>query len=267
MFYIVASPIGNSKDISLRAIETLGKVQFILCEDTRVTGKLLTNLNIKAKLIKLNDHNEEGMISEVLSMLADGNDLALVSDAGMPLINDPGFKIVRAVIKANHDLTSVPGANSVLTALQLSGIPSNEFCFLGYFPRKTNKQIEFINKIKELNMTTIFFESPKRVISSLRLLKDHINEDVEIVIARELTKEYETLYRGSLLQMNNLIGLLKSALKGEFTIVVGSIENKELFNLDLQEDLLSFLSKGDAAKVLAKIYKIPKREIYKKFPK
>ena len=129
MFYIVATPIGNSKDISFRAVEILKKVDFILCEDTRITGKLIAELNIKSHLLKLNDHNEDSMIKKVESLLEHDKDIALVSDAGMPLINDPGFALVRELIRGKHHVTSIPGPSSILTALQLSGISTNEFCF------------------------------------------------------------------------------------------------------------------------------------------
>ena len=122
MFYIVATPIGNSKDISFRAVEILKKVDFILCEDTRITGKLIAELNITSHLIKLNDHNEDSMIKKVVSLLEEGKNIALVSDAGMPLINDPGFALVRDIIKTKHPVTSIPGPSSILTALQLSGL-------------------------------------------------------------------------------------------------------------------------------------------------
>ena len=267
MFYIVATPIGNSKDISFRAVEILKKVDFILCEDTRITGKLIAELNITSHLLKLNDHNEDSMIKKVVSLLEEGKDIALVSDAGMPLINDPGFALVRDLIKSRQHITSVPGPSSILTALQLSGISANEFCFLGYFPRKANKQIECIKKIKEIGMTAIFFESPKRIINTLNILKENIHENNEIAIARELTKKHESLYRGTLDEIGNLISIPENEVRGEFTIIIKILGKPEEIDLNLQKDLLSFLNKGDAAKVLSKVYKLPKREIYKKFPK
>ena len=267
MFYIVSSPIGNSKDISFRAIEILKNVQFILCEDTRITGKLLTEFNIKAKLLMLNDHNESSMIKDILSMLEDKKDLALMSDAGAPLINDPGFRIVREVIKANHQLTAIPGPSSLIAAIQLAGISAHEFCFLGFFPRKRNQQRAFIDKIKDNGMTAIFFESAKRFKNSLKVLKDFIHEDADITVARELTKKHESLYRGQLKEISESNFIPESELKGEITVVLKILDSKKDIDLTLQEELLSFLSKGDAAKVLSKIYKVPKREIYKKFPK
>ena len=267
MFYIVATPIGNSRDISFRAVEILKKVDFILCEDTRITGKLIAELNITSHLLKLNDHNEDSMIKKVVSLLEEDKEIALVSDAGMPLINDPGFALVRELIRGKHHVTSIPGPSSILTALQLSGISTNEFCFLGYFPRKASKQIEFIEKIKEIGMTAIFFESPKRIINTLNILKDNIHENNEIAIARELTKKHESLYRGTLDQINTLIAIPENEVKGEFTLIIKISEKKEEIDLSLQKYLLSFLNKGDAAKVLSKVYKLPKRDIYKKFPK
>lgn len=267
MFYIVSSPIGNSKDISFRAIEILKNVQFILCEDTRITGKLLTEFNIKAKLLMLNDHNESSMIKDILSMLEDKKDLALMSDAGAPLINDPGFRIVREVIKANHQLTAIPGPSSLIAAIQLAGISAHEFCFLGFFPRKRNQQRAFIDKIKDNGMTAVFFESAKRFKNSLKVLKDFIHEDADIAVARELTKKHESLYRGQLKEISESNFIPESELKGEITVVLKILDSKKDIDLTLQEELLSFLSKGDAAKVLSKIYKVPKREIYKKFPK
>jgi 16S rRNA (cytidine1402-2'-O)-methyltransferase len=220
ILYVVATPIGNLKDITLRAIETLNVVDLVLAENTKKTGRLLSHLKINKPLESFHEFNEERKIESILSRVASGDSIALVSDAGTPLISDPGFKLVREAIKRNVKVVSIPGASSILASLVSSGLPTNQFLFLGYFPRKAGKQDEilsFIDTVTSSNPTTmILFESPYRVQKTLQLLAKRF-PDKKIVIAREVTKVYEEFIRGSVKE----VAKKDFATKGEFTLLLG----------------------------------------------
>ncbi len=213
--YIVSTPIGNLKDITLRAIEILGNVDIVACEDTRVTGRLLTHLNISKKMLAVSDFNEEKMVSEIITILNAGKDIALVCDAGTPLISDPGFKIVREAVSRNIRVESIPGASASIAALSISGLATDKFMFIGYLSKKDLKresQIKDIKKIAETVKTTfILYESPYRVVKTLDSIKN-VFGDINIVVCRELTKLHEEIYRGK-------ISEFKMNLKGEFVIL------------------------------------------------
>lgn len=235
--YIVATPIGNLDDITLRAIKILFSADYIAAEDTRRTGQLLDVYRLKiengelhlkdldvankAKLISFYDEIEMRRIPELLDLLSNGKDIALVSDAGTPLISDPGYKLVRECLVRNIKVESIPGPSAVTTALTLSGLPPNIFTFIGYLPPKQTSRLKTLNKIKhaiaaaELKMTIIFFESAERLNSSLSDLKDVFGE-TEIVICREMTKIHEEIIRG------NVTDCLRKTeqLKGELVILV-----------------------------------------------
>lgn len=194
--FIVATPIGNLQDITLRAIETLKSCDLIVCEDTRLTGKLLLHYKIKKQLYSLNDFNEETASYIILEQLHDGKNIALVSDAGTPLISDPGYRLVRLAHEHNVSVVPIPGATSPVTALSASGLPSDSFLFIGFLPKSNKKKSKLFEKFntmlctKDLCPTLIFFESPHRIIETLKVIKDTIG-DCKIVLARELTKVHE----------------------------------------------------------------------------
>lgn len=213
--YIVATPIGNLEDITIRSLKTLFSVDYIACEDTRNTGQLLVLLRQKftsinqlievkqPKLISFYDEVEEQKTPEVIALLEHGRSVALVSDAGTPLISDPGFKLVRTCIKQNIPVTSLPGPSSLITALTLSGLPTNNFLFLGYPPPQRGKRKKFfkslfscIDTLEQLHPTIAFFESPHRITETLIDLEE-IFGDIEVVITRELTKIHEEVLRGN----------------------------------------------------------------------
>ncbi|HEX7456135.1 MAG TPA: 16S rRNA (cytidine(1402)-2'-O)-methyltransferase [Candidatus Nanoarchaeia archaeon] len=217
--YIVATPIGNLKDITLRAIEILGEVDLILAEDTRKTSQLLSKYNISKPLESFHEHNEEKKIDHVLTMLRSGDNIAVVSDAGTPTLSDPGFKLVREVIRNEIKVVPIPGASSILASLVASGLPTDQFTFVGYFPKKVGKQQELLTYIdKALSLkpaTIILFESPFRVKKTLSLLTQRF-PDKNVVFARELTKVHEEFIRGKVSKVNEMD--IKS--KGEFTILL-----------------------------------------------
>lgn len=190
--YIVATPIGNLEDITLRAIKTLSSVDLVLCEDTRHTGLLFQKLNIRTKLLAYYDEIEDKRIPEVIELLKQGKNIALVSDAGTPLISDPGFRLVRECIKRSIKVVSTPGPSAILAALTISGLPTDKFSFYGYPPEKQQARI---NVFKMLNGTCIFYCAPHKLTQTLEDLRTALG-DREIVIARELTKIHEELWRG-----------------------------------------------------------------------
>jgi len=218
--FLVATPIGNLKDITLRALETLKVADLILCEDTRRTRKLLAHYQIKKPLLSYFEHNEERRIPEVIEKLKQGQKIALVSDAGTPTISDPGFKLVRECINQGIEVESIPGPSAILVALTSSGLPTDKFLFLGYLPRKPQarkKALESLTMIlHSIKVTVIFFESPHRLLSSLKDLKEVLG-DVEIAVCRELTKVHEEIRREKVSTAIEHFEKVKP--KGEFVVL------------------------------------------------
>lgn len=223
MLYIVSTPIGNLQDITLRAITTLKEVDLVVCEDTRVTGNLLHHLGIKKEMMTLHDANEENKIYEVIGNLEQGKSVALVSDSGTPLISDPGYKLVRAVIQKGYQVIPVPGANAITTALAASGLPTDKFLFLGFPPDSIERKKKFFENAKELstssnymNTTIVVYETPHKLLRCLEAMRD-VFGDIDIVIARELTKVHEEFLRDS---VSNLFEhFSRTGPKGEFVIL------------------------------------------------
>lgn len=231
ILYIVATPIGNLQDISLRAIETLRKVDAVACEDTRRTGNLLKFINDKVEtpdtikknkpfLISYYEQNELKRIPEIISFLKNGKDIALVSDAGTPTISDPGFKLVRECIKEGIRVESIPGPCSVILALTVSGLPTDKFLFLGYPPKKEGHRKKLFSdlnsSLKIIKSTAIFFEAPHRIVKTLKELQE-VFGDTDIVLARELTKVHEEIRREKISEA--IIHFQKVNPKGEFVVL------------------------------------------------
>lgn len=221
--YIVSTPIGNMGDISKRALNCLKSADIIACEDTRRTGLLLSRLGFKKRLISYNDVNARKRLPMLLDHLANGNDVALVSDAGTPGISDPAYRIVRAALDSGVDVISIPGPSAVLAALVISGLPVDRFVFEGFLPQKgaaRNKRLEcLINEPR----TMVFYESPHRIIKLLTSIQDILG-DREISVSRELTKLHEETVRGSVTEVLDLLSLKKP--RGEYTVVVRGIGKK-----------------------------------------
>jgi len=228
--YIVSTPIGNLQDISIRAIKVLNNVDFIACEDTRKTRLLLKfsrnyiepgDVNSHPDLISYYEHNEMARIPQIINALKNNNDIALVSDAGTPAISDPGFKLIRECIRQGIKVESIPGPSSIIQALVISGLPTDKFLFLGYFPKKPGRKKKLLESIKESNKyieaTIIAFEAPHRLLDTLKEILSNYG-DIEIVVARELTKIYEEVKRGS---VSDIIKYYSQEIKpkGEFVIL------------------------------------------------
>jgi len=218
MLYIISTPIGNLKDITLRALDQLKQSDIILAEDTRRTSILLNHYDIKDKqLISFNDNNKERKTPSIITELKQNKDIAIVSDSGTPGISDPGFYLIREAIKNNIKIIPIPGPTALITALTSSGFPTDSFEFYGFIPKKEKAKKELLNKIKQSNKTTLLYESPYRLIKTLKTMQE-IMPDKEICIARELTKHFEEFIRGTTKKIYNK--LENKLIKGEITIVI-----------------------------------------------
>ncbi|MCF7873485.1 MAG: 16S rRNA (cytidine(1402)-2'-O)-methyltransferase [Candidatus Omnitrophica bacterium] len=217
MLYIIATPIGNREDITLRALRVLEEVNCILAEDTRKTGALLNHFNIKNKLISFYEHNENRKKSQIINELERGKNIALVSSAGTPTISDPGFKLIREAREKNIEVTSLPGPSSIITAISSSSISSNEFTFFGYLPRKKTARLRFFSRILNWPTACVFFESPYRIIRTLGELEEVLG-DRKITVCRELTKKFEEVFESNLKEAVEHFS--KKKPKGEITLVL-----------------------------------------------
>ena len=218
--FVVATPIGNLKDITLRALKTLKEVDFILAEDTRVTKKLLSHYDIQTPLISYHQHSKESVMEKALQLLLKGKNLALVSDAGTPGICDPGNELIAFLLKSNQEIQiiSIPGVSAVTTLLSVAGIPTDKFLFLGYPPHKKGRK-KFFEEVAASKHPVLFYESPHRIMKSLKEL-EVLDSNFALVVGRELTKKFETIYRGSSKDIQKK--LEENPVKGEFVVLVHS---------------------------------------------
>ena len=220
--FIVATPIGNLGDITLRAIQTLKDVDVILCEDTRVTMKLLQRLEIKKPLMSFHEHSDRKRLDDILNRLREGKNLALVTDAGTPAISDPGAWLVREVIEqlgTDVAIVSIPGPSAVVTALAMSGFYGDEFVFMGFPPHKKGRQ-GFFDRVAKEERIVVLYESTHRIMKAMEDLSTRI-DDRQIMLCRELTKLHETTYRGTAAEVTT--ALKTGSIKGEFVIVLGAV--------------------------------------------
>lgn len=217
--YIVATPIGNLSDITFRAVEVLKQVDLILCEDTRVSQHLLDHYDIATKVMSYHQHSGAGKISLLAEKIKSGLDLALITDAGTPGISDPGNKLVAEIIKGtnNCQIIPIPGPSAVVAALSVAGLPTDKFLFLGFIPHKKGRETLF-NRIENSLETVVFYESTHRIIKTLERLSKVLDKSRQIVVCRELTKKFETIYRGNIIEV--LTKVKKDVTKGEFVVVV-----------------------------------------------
>lgn len=262
--YLIPTPIGNMDDITVRALKTLETVDEILCEDTRDTGILLHNYNIKKKLVSCHEYNEEKMIEYVVSKLKEGYNLGLVTDQGTPIISDPGYIVSRGVIQAGYNVVSLPGATAFVPALTSSGIEPSPFIFYGFLNSKNSKQIEELKSLKDYKFTIIFYESIHRLKSTLENILD-VFGNRRICLCRELSKIHEEYTRGTIEEVISLV----DTMKGEFVLVVeGNKEVVDYSNIDIVEHVKMYLddmSEMDAIKKVAKERGVAKSLIYQEY--
>ena len=261
--YIISLPIGNSKDITIRAIEYLQSVDEIYCEDTRVTNKILSIYKIKKSLKNYHDHNGKKVRPEIIKKIKDGKTIALVSDAGTPLISDPGYKLVSELKAKDLYVTAAPGASSPITALTLSGLPTNSFYFLGFLPVKDQSRKNLIEGLKNLKTTIILFESANKINKTLQDLIDILGNR-EMAICREMTKKFEEIITGKISDIAQKI--VSKKLKGEIVIVLYG-DNKKDQEINLDEIINSFEGEyrpSELAKIISDQTGVSKSIIYNK---
>ncbi len=261
--YIVSTPIGNLGDMTVRGREILEQADIIACEDTRVTGKLLARFQIKSPTISYHDHNEQKILPQLLDRLAEGQIVALVSDAGTPLISDPGYRLVKKAADAGHMVCPIPGASAILAALASAGLPTDRFMFVGFLPGKTQARQKILKELSGVKATLVFYESAKRLKDSLRDILDVLG-DRQAAVCRELTKLFEEIHRG------NLAGLVThydqaDRPKGEIVIVIGPPEETEAATDQLDEALthaLAHLSVKEAVASVTYTLGLKRKQVY-----
>lgn len=264
--YVVATPIGNLADLSPRAQQILADVDLIAAEDTRHTGRLLQHFNIKASLISVHDHNERQRADLIIERLSEGKQIALVSDAGTPLISDPGFVLVRAVREAGFEVSPVPGCCAFVAALSASGMPSDRFSFQGFLPSKSGARRQTLTDLSSHTETLIFYESTHRIVESLKDMALTLGSDRFILIARELTKTFETIKGAAVNELIEWIEADTNQQRGEFVVIVeGAPERVSGITAEVERilDLLSQeLPPKKAASLAAQISGANKKELY-----
>lgn len=267
--YICATPIGNLEDITLRVLRILKEVDLIAAEDTRVTRKLLSHFDISARITSFYEYNEATKSKEILEIIKNGRSVALVSDAGMPGISDPGHRLIKLCILEGVPVIPLPGPSSLITGLVISGLPSGTFVFQGFLPRKKGERTKVLTELLTGKRTSIIFESPKRLAKTLREAAS-IDPDKQTVIARELTKKFEQVLRGTAAELRDIIEL--QPVKGEIVLLFGphaeqkSVEqndvNVEILRNEVSKKVREGLSKKEAIFAVARQYNIKKRSVY-----
>lgn len=269
MLYIVATPIGNLMDFSYRAVEILKNVDVIAAEDTRRAKILLDRYQITTKMISLHKYNEQETSSKLLKLLKQDNNIALISDAGTPLISDPGYYLVREAHKANISVSPIPGASSVIAAISASGLPADQFIFIGFLPSKLMNKKSFLSKLKLETKTMVFFEAPTRILETLDIMKEIFGLNRQATFCRELTKKFETIKQDNLENIYNFIiqsQEQQTKIKGEIVLVVsGDVEKVHEID-ERAQHILDCLSQelppNKTASLTAKITGLPKNKLY-----
>lgn len=271
MLYIVATPIGNLMDISYRAIDILQKVDLIVAEDTRHSRILINHYNIQVKMVSLHEHNEKLIVDKLILLLQQGQKIALISDAGTPLISDPGYHLVRKAHLLKIPVTPIPGASAAIAAISVSGLTTDQFTFIGFLPAKLLAKKQALTNLTLESRTMIFFESPRRLLETLDCMQKIFNSDREVTFCRELTKKFETIIQDSLGNIYNFIEADKlHQTKGEIVLVVAGNKKQDLDHTDhidikvhnMLKILLTELPVTKVASLTAKITGISKKILY-----
>ncbi len=272
ILYLCATPIGNMEDITLRCIRILGEVDLIAAEDTRQTVKLLKRYEIHKPLISYHEHNKYEKGEELVELLKSGKNIALVSDAGMPAISDPGEELVKLCIENDIEIVPIPGSSASLTALIVSGLPTVRFCFEGFLPVNKKEKRERLKKLSAETRTMIIYEAPHRLLETLKDIREQLGER-KISVSRELTKKFEETVRAGISEVIDIFS--ERTVKGEFVLVIEGIAEKELIDIELkkwdnitiEEHIRMYMGQGtdkkEAIRKVAEDRKLPKKEIYK----
>ncbi len=264
--YLIATPIGTARDITLRALDILASVDVLVAEDTRSLKRLMEIHGVPLgdrPVLSYHDHNGGQMRPRLLELLADGKSLAYASEAGTPMVADPGFDLARAAREAGHDVISAPGPSAVVTALTLAGLPTDRFMFAGFLPNAKGARRKALEELAEVPATVAYYESPKRVAAMLKDAAEVLGEDREAAVCRELTKKFEEVIRGNLVELSEVCA--ERTLKGEIVVVIDRRRLPKIQEVDLEEELramLDTMSVRDASDVLAEKTGIKRRKIY-----
>lgn len=266
--YIVATPIGNLDDITSHALKVLADVDIIACEDTRHSGRLFANYGIKNRLMSFHQHNENESAAKFIQLLNEGNNIALVSDAGTPLISDPGYPLVKQAHENSITVVPIVGASAIIALLSCSGLPTNEFHFFGFLSAKSKQRQQQLAEIANFRGTSIIYESTHRILKCLDDMQVILGDDRIIAIGREITKTFETIKQASVLDMKEFVTSDNNQQKGEFVIAIAAQETVECFDVTKeQKQLAKLLGKElppkKAAKITAEFLKGKSKEIYK----
>lgn len=266
--FVVATPIGHLDDITYRAIDTLRQVSLIAAEDTRQSAMLLKHFNINTPLTACHDHNESHKIEQLLQLLVAGQSIALISDAGTPLISDPGFKLVRAAQAQQIKVTPIPGACAAIAGLSAVGLPSDRFSFEGFLPSKSSQRLVTLEQLKDENQTLIFYEAPHRILASIQDMMTVFGPHRQVGFAREITKTFETIKKTTLAELAQWVEQDKNQQKGEIVVIVaGATEKADLHADKLDHILLRLLqdvSVKTAAQITADLFDIKKKIAYQR---
>jgi 16S rRNA (cytidine1402-2'-O)-methyltransferase len=263
--YLTATPIGHLGDVTLRALSTMAAVDILLCEDTRTTAKLLERYGIRTRLMAYHEHNAAKVRPAILRALGEGQTIALVSDAGMPLVSDPGYRLVADCVANEIPVTAVPGASAVLTALALSGLPTDRFAFLGFLPTKSGERKKLLAEFAGVKATLIAFESPHRIVDALADVASALGGR-RVAASRELTKLHEEVLRGTAMEVHDILSA-RPSVKGEITLVIAPPEQNALQASDEDieaaiDEALKSMPAAKAAADVAKRFNLAKKDVY-----
>lgn len=269
--YVVATPIGNLDDLSPRATRTLAGVDVVAAEDTRHSGRLLSHLGIQKRMIALHDHNEKDRAAGILAELGAGRDVALISDAGTPLISDPGYVLVRDARAAGYRVSPIPGPCALVVALSAAGLPTDRFLYVGFLPAKRSGRRTSLEPLVNEPATLVFYESPHRILESVRDIAEVLGEDREMVLGREITKTFETFYSGSVAEVLAQLEQDPHGTRGEFVVMVcGAVAqpgNDDAATMDVDRVLrvlLAELPVKKVAKMASELTGLSKNELYQR---
>jgi 16S rRNA (cytidine1402-2'-O)-methyltransferase len=264
--FVVATPIGNLEDITFRAVRILKEVDWIACEDTRQTARLLHHYAIETPTLSYHEHNEMERAKELVSRMLSGSSGALVSDAGMPLVSDPGYRLVHAAVEAGIPVVALPGPSASLTALAASGLPTDQFHFGGFLPVKPGQRFHAIEAIRHEHATVIFYEAPHRILDTLADIESALGPR-QVVVARELTKMHEEYLRGTAAEIRTEL-VNRDAVRGEFTVLIGKATKPVADNTPINDAVESCIRGGmsrmEAMKTVARQRGISKRDVYRR---
>ena len=266
MLYVVATPIGNREDITLRALNIMREVDMIAAEDTRKSGNFLAHYQIKNQLISFHEHNEKKRTPELITKLLKGKTIALVSNAGTPSVSDPGYRLIKAAIENKIPVIPIPGVSAAIAAMSVSGLPTDSFVFIGFAPKKKGKRLKYLTELNAEPRPLIFYESPQRILSLMEEIISCIG-DRNAILAREMTKLHEEFARGTVSQILKAMKT-RPAVKGECTLVVAGAEAPEQIDAEIvKAEIRTALQNGknslsEIARIIAKKYGLPKNEVY-----